>query len=165
MSEFRGVAQTKTYVVTKNHERALKKLEELHSVVITGEAGIGKTTLADQLVHHYVGEGYELGVVEDDLSEAESNLTKKRKQIFYFDDFLGRNYLMAIEGRKDSRILDFMRRMERDSTKRFVLTSRSTVLKQGKLHSDLLNIKKIDKKEYEITIDSLTILDRVSTAA
>ncbi len=151
---------TKMYVVTHNHSSAIEKLEDLHSVVITGEGGIGKTTLADQLAHHYVGMGYELCVIEDDLSEAEAILTKGKEQVFYFDDFLGRNYLMAIEGRTDSRVLNFMDRIERDGSKRFILTSRSTVLKQGKFHSDLLGIKKVDKKEYEITISSLSLLDR-----
>lgn len=151
---------TKMYVVTENHSNAIDKLEELHSVVITGEGGIGKTTLADQLAHHYVGKGYELCVIEDDLSEAEAVLAKGRQQVFYFDDFLGRSYLMAIEGRTDSRVLNFMDRIEIDRSKRFILTSRSTVLKQGKFHSDLLGIKKVDKKEYEITISSLSILDR-----
>lgn len=154
------VAATKMYVVTNNHHTALQKLEELHSVVITGEGGIGKTTLADQLAHHYVGKGFELCVIEDNLSEAETAFEKGKKQVFYFDDFLGRNYLMAIEGRTDSRVLNFMDRIERDASKRFILTSRSTVLKQGKFHSDLLNIKKVDQKEYELTISSLSIFDR-----
>jgi len=48
------IDSTKMYVVTNNHNNARDKLEELHSVVITGEAGIGKTSLADQLAHHYL---------------------------------------------------------------------------------------------------------------
>lgn len=151
---------TKMYVVTSNHGNSLEKLENLHSVVITGEAGIGKTSLADQLAHHYIAEGYELCVIENDVSEAEDRFEKGKNQVFYFDDFLGRNYLMAIEGRKDSHVLNFLDRVSRDKTKRFILTSRSTVLSQGKQHSDLLYIKKIDKKEYEITIQSLSVMDR-----
>lgn len=154
------IQSTKMYVVTQNHSNALDKLENLHSVVITGEAGIGKTSLADQLAHHYIARDYELCVIEDDISEAESNFAKEKKQIFYFDDFLGRNYLMAIEGHKDSHVLNFIERIGKDKTKRFILTSRSTVLKQGKLHSDLLDLKKINQKEYEITIQSLSVLDR-----
>lgn len=154
------IESTKMYVVTENHSNAMDKLNELHSVVITGEAGIGKTTLADQLAHHYIACDYELCVLENDISEAEGKFVKGKKQVFYFDDFLGRNYLMAIEGRKDSHILGFMERIGKDKSKRFILTSRSTVLNQGKFHSDLFNIKKIDKKEYEITIQSLSIMDR-----
>lgn len=154
------IDKTKLYVLTKNHSLALAKLESLHSVVITGEAGIGKTTLADQLAHHYVGRGFELCVIEDDFSEAEAKLKKKKKQVFYYDDFLGRNYLTAIEGRKDSRVLSFMDRIYKDRDKRFILTSRSTILNQGKTRSDLFLIKNVNSKEYEVTIDSLEILDR-----
>ncbi|NCC61811.1 MAG: hypothetical protein EOM12_12925 [Verrucomicrobiae bacterium] len=148
------------YVVTENHDRALEKLENLHSIVITGEAGIGKTSLADQLAHHYVRHGFQLCVIADDISEAESVFKKGAKQVFYYDDFLGRNYLMAIEGNKDSHILSFMDRVSKDNEKRFILTSRSTVLNQGKILSDLLGIKKIDQKEYEITIQSLSYYDK-----
>lgn len=150
----------KRYVVTVNHEQAIQKLESHHSVVITGEAGVGKTTLADQLAHHYVGHGFELCVIEDDISEVEAVYKTSKKQVLYYDDFLGRNYLMAIEGRKDSRILGLIERIERDASKRFILTSRSTVLSQGKIWSDLFGNMKVDKKEYEVTIKSLDPLDR-----
>lgn len=154
------IAATKLYVVTDNHNKALNKLKNLHSVIITGEAGIGKTSLAEQLAHHYVGHGFELCAIENDISEAENIFKKNEKQVFYFDDFLGRNFLMAIDGNKDSHILNFMERVSKDSSKRFILTSRSTVLQQAKEISDLLGIKKIDKKEYEITVQSLSNLDR-----
>ena len=154
------IESAKLYVLTDNHGRALEKLKETHTVVITGEAGIGKTSLADQLAHHYIAQGFELCVIEDDISEAEAKFTKKSKQVFYFDDFLGRNYLTALQGRKDSRIMNFIERVARDSSKRFILTSRTTILSQGKTYSDLFNIGKIDEKEYEITIQSLSTMDK-----
>jgi hypothetical protein len=154
------IESTPKYVATENHEKALACLEGLHTVVITGEAGIGKTSLADQLAHHYMAGGYELCVIEDDISEAESVTIKDKLQIFYYDDFLGRNFLMAMEGRKDNHILGFIDRIGKDDSKRFILTSRSTILNQGKDRSDLFNLRKIDKKEYEVTIQSLTPFDR-----
>ncbi len=154
------IENSKTYVITENHNKALEKLNETHTVIITGEAGIGKTTLADQLALYHIANGYELCVIAEDLSEAEDVFTKDKKKIFYFDDFLGRNYLMAIEGHKESRVLDFIERVGRDKTKRFILTSRSTVLTQGKLIADLLKIKRIEDKEHEVTIQSLSIYDK-----
>lgn len=154
------IESAKLYVLTENHGLALEKLKETHTVIITGEAGIGKTSLADQLAHHYIAQGFELCVIEDDLSEAEANFPKESKQVFYFDDFLGRNYLTALQGRKDSRILNFIERVGRDNSKRFILTSRTTILNQVKTFSDLFGIMKIDQKEYEITIQSLSTLDK-----
>lgn len=156
------IEAAKRYVITEAHGAALKKLNEVHSVVITGEAGVGKTTLADQLAHHYVGLEYELCVIEDDLSEVEAVYEAGKKQVLYYDDFLGRNYLLAIEGRKDSRVLDLIDRVERDKNKRFILTSRSTVLNQGKVWSDLFENRKIDRKEFEVKIASLSLLDKAN---
>lgn len=154
------IESAKLYVLTDNHARALEKLKETHTVVITGEAGIGKTSLADQLAHYYIAQGFELCVIEDEISEAEANFTKETKQVFYFDDFLGRNYLTALQDRKDSRVLNFIERVRRDNSKRFILTSRTTILKQVKTFSDLFEIRQINKKEYEITIQSLSTLDK-----
>tara|TARA_Y100001001_G_scaffold41521_1_gene36291 strand:+ start:1618 stop:3909 length:2292 start_codon:yes stop_codon:yes gene_type:complete len=154
------IEAAKTYVVTEAHDLAIRKLNEIHSVVITGEAGVGKTTLADQLAHHYVGLGFELCVIEDDLSEVEAVYKSAKKQVLYYDDFLGRNYMLAIEGRKDSRILDLMDRIEKDKSKRFILTSRTTVLNQGKMWSDLFENRKLDRREFEVQIRSLGLLDK-----
>jgi len=154
------IEASQKYVITENHERALEKLHNSHTVIITGEAGIGKTTLADQLAHYYIAHGFELCVFEDDISEGEALFTSGEKKVFYFDDFLGRNYLTAIEGRKESRVLDFIDRVSKDKTKRFILTSRSTVLNQGKSWSDLFEIRKVEKNEYELTISSLSSLDK-----
>lgn len=129
------------YVTTNNHFKALELLEMVHSAVITGEAGVGKTSLADQLAHHYIAHGFVLCVIEDDITEAEAVFKKGKKQVFYFDDFLGRNYITALQGHQDTHILNFLDRVSRDNSKRFILTSRTTVLNQGKALSDLFNIK------------------------
>jgi len=148
------------YVCTKNHERALKKLEKLHSAIITGEPGIGKSTLADQLCLNYLADGYELCYIESSISEAEEMFKRDKKQIFYFDDFLGRNYLQALKRHEDSHVLNFMKRISKDKDKRFILTSRSTILNQGKRLSDLYRIENIDKNEYEIKIQSISNLEK-----
>lgn len=144
------------YVQTKNHNSALEKLDDLHAVIITGEPGVGKTTLADQLCRHYAANGFELCYIENSLNEAEQHYNEEAKQLYYFDDFLGRNFLEALNRHEDSHVINFMRRVERDPKKRFVLTSRTTVLNQGKRLSDLFDIRKIVRNEYEITISSLT---------
>lgn len=148
------------YVATENHERAFKKLEDTHAVIITGEVGIGKTSLADQLALFYIAHDFELCVIEEDISEAEQVFKPELHQVFYFDDFLGRNFLTALQGKQDSHIINFIERVSRDKTKRFILTSRTTVLTQGKWLSDLFKIKKIDQNEYEITVESLSDLDK-----
>lgn len=148
------------YVVTANHQAALNTLEKLGVVIITGEPGVGKTTLADHLCLHYVGLGFNYLKIADDIKEAESVFDPHIKQIIYFDDFLGRNYLDALRGHEGSHITQFIRRVTTNKNKRFVLTSRSTILNQGKLLIDALEHNNIKRNEYEIKIKSLTDLDK-----
>lgn len=148
------------YIRTNEHDRALEKLESLRAIIITGEPGIGKTTLADHLCLNYVINGYQLCYIEDSISEAEDLFVRDKKQLFYFDDFLGRNYLMALGRHEDSHVINFIKRVAKSKNKRFILTSRSTVLNQGKRLSDLFRVENIDRNEYELNIKDLTGLEK-----
>ena len=148
------------YVRTENHKKAFKKLEELGSIIINGEPGIGKTTLAKQMCFEYASRGYQLVVVHESIVEAEQLYNTELKQIFYFDDFLGSNFLTAIDAKQDSHIVSFMKRVSKDSLKRFILTTRSNILNQGKRLSEKFEQGNLDRNEYEIKIQSITEFDR-----
>lgn len=148
------------YVPTQNHDIAIQKLEKLGSVIITGPAGIGKTTLADHLCLHYLKRDFSLVRIADEIREAEAVFDPEKEQIFYFDDFLGRNYLEALSGHEGAHIVQFIRRISKDRKKRFVLTSRTTILNQGKLLLDVFQNNNLDRNEFEVTLDSFTEMDR-----
>ncbi|RDE51595.1 MAG: hypothetical protein DVS81_05410 [Candidatus Accumulibacter meliphilus] len=154
------IRSSSRYVVTANHQAALNILAKLGVVIITGEPGVGKTTLADHLCLHYVVQDFVYLKVADDIREAESAFDPENKQVIYFDDFLGRNYLDALRGHEGSHITQFIRRVAANKNKRFVLTSRSTILNQGKFLIDSLEHSNIHRNEYEIKIQSLTKLDK-----
>ncbi|MCF8298686.1 MAG: restriction endonuclease [Saprospiraceae bacterium] len=148
------------YVITDNHENAIDKLNQLHSIIITGSPGIGKTTLAEQLCLYYISNEFNFFCISNSIKEAESIYDIEKKQIFYFDDFLGRNFLSAIENKKDSEVLNFIKRISHDDNKRFILTSRTNILNQGKKVSELFKIYNSNKNEYEIKMKSLSKLDK-----
>lgn len=152
--------KSKYYAVTDNHQKAIDKLEESHIIIIAGEPGIGKTTLAEHLALWYIEKGFKFYDIENSINEAESIFKKDEKQLFYFDDFLGANYLNAIEDKKDSHIVKFMDRIKRDKTKRFILTSRTNIFNQGLALSDTFRSKNIENKEFIIKIESLKDIDK-----
>ncbi len=154
------VERAKVYVATGNHDLALEKLERMGTVIITGPAGIGKTTLAEHLALHYVTQGYEFVKIGKEIHDAEEVIEAGKKQFFYFDDFLGRNYLEALSGHEGTQIAAFIRRVARDRDKRFVLTSRSTILNQGKLLHDVFESRHLDRNEFEVSLASFTEMDR-----
>jgi len=152
--------KTYRYVQTETYSQALDILKTNHVLIISGEPGIGKTTLAENICLHFVSKDYEFISIEESLSEAENIYARGKKQIFYFDDFLGSNYFEAIENKKDSHIIKFIERVKSDNTKLFVLTSRTTILNSGILHSSIFANKSIEKNEFLLTIKSLTQMDR-----
>jgi GTPase SAR1 family protein len=148
------------YVPTAAHNSAIEKLEERKSIIIIGEPGIGKTVLAEQLALHYLTQGFQIGVLSKNISEAEAIFDEEKKQFFYFDDFLGRNFLEAFGHHEDSEIVAFFRRVARTPNKRFVLTSRTTILNQGKQLSELFRIKNLDQAEFELRIGALSTIEK-----
>jgi len=148
------------YVQTENHYRALDILEKNNAIIISGEPGIGKTTLAENIALFYASKGYEFVDIQEDLSEAEDVYSIGDKQLFYFDDFLGSNYFEAIENKKDSHISKFIERVKKDKTKKFILTSRTNIFNSGLLHSSIFASKNIKQDEFLLKIDELTDLEK-----
>lgn len=148
------------YVPTQSHDIAINRLESLGAVIITGPAGIGKTTLADHLCLHYVNKDFALVKIADEIREAEAVYDSDKRQTFYFDDFLGRNYLEALSGHEGSHIVQFIKRITRNKNKRFILTSRTTILNQGKLLNDVFTNNNLERNEFEVTLDSFTEMDK-----
>ncbi|MDD2790349.1 MAG: restriction endonuclease [Sulfurimonas sp.] len=152
--------KSKYYAITENHNKAIDKLEESHIIIIAGEPGIGKTTLAEHLALWYIEKDFKFYNIENSINEAESIYKRDEKQIFYYDDFLGTNYLNAIEDKKDSHIVKFMDRIKKDKTKRFILTSRTNIFNQGLALSDTFKSKNIENEEFIIKIESLKDIDK-----
>ena len=145
---------------TKGHLQAIDRLEASGALIITGEAGIGKTTLANQLLLEYVADGYQPACIADDVEAAEHLFVPNEKQFFLFDDFLGRNYLEALSGHEGSRIAIFIRRIVKDKSKRFVLTSRTTIINQARVLIDSLAKEKTQRHELELVIAGFSGLER-----
>lgn len=156
------INKSKKYVVTKNHEEALKKLNSLGTVIIKGSPGVGKTTLAEQLCLHYTANGYKLYSIGDSITEAEQVYAVDEKQVFYYDDFLGRNYLQAIQHKSDSQIVEFIKRVKKSANKKFILTTRSNILNQGYNLTDTFRIHNINRNEYELSISKLSKFEKAN---
>ena len=148
------------YAMTPDFEKAKNRLENSHTVIITGEPGVGKTTLSNQLALDYISQGFKFIYINESMVEAERLYQETTKQVFYFDDFLGRNYFLALQRNEDSRILNFIKRVRGNKYKRFILTSRTIILNRGKQVSELFNIDNLDKDKYEVQIENFSRFDK-----
>lgn len=131
----------RTYVMNDSFNEALQKLIENRYVVISGEPGIGKTTLARVLVMHLLSEKYadqsnatnyeEFYYTNCKIEDLVQVFQKGKRQVFFYDDFLGKVTLEEGEKNFDSRIVTFIRACQHDKDKLFILATREYILQQG----------------------------------
>jgi len=149
------------FVPTQNYKQAILKLKNEHFLILTGEPGIGKTTLANHIIIGLLAEDFELIYINENIREAEDVFEVDKKQIFYFDDFLGANYLELINPQNnDSAIVNFISRISKSDNKLMILTSRTSVLNRAMQLSGKFQISKLDINKYEITIKEYNKLDK-----
>ena len=145
------------YVVNETYEKAIERLREHKVLLITGAPGIGKTTLANLITYRLLSRNYRLIYIDDKIREGEDLFDDDLnvKQLFYFDDFLGSNYLEIINSRNtDKSIVNFIERVKVTPNKYLVLTTRSTILNQARSIHEKLSRANLDSLKYEIEISN-----------
>jgi len=155
-------AKSNLYVFSDIVTKAAKILKEKSTVIIEGEPGIGKSTLAEMLILIGIKNNYKVYKIETSINEAEGVFSQsdEEKQLFYFDDFLGSNYLTAIENHKDSHIVSFIERISKSKNKKFILTSRTNIIQRAKSLSDTFNNAKTKQNEYILSVKELSEMNK-----
>ena len=131
----------RSYVMNQSFNEALGKLLNNHYVVISGEPGIGKTTLARMLVMHLLSGFFmeqpqleafdEFFYTSANVEDFAKVFQEGKRQLFFFDDFLGQISLVQGEKNFDKRIVEFIRACRTKEDKLFILTTREYILQQA----------------------------------
>lgn len=121
---------SRTFVQPNAFPKARQALKDHHICMISGPPGVGKTTLAEMLCLEYLRRDFELVVISEDVSEGDEVYDPTKKQIFIYDDFLGRTDIyQKLRKNEDNRIIQFIRLVQRSPDHRFILTTREYILR------------------------------------
>ena len=145
------------YVPNQSFDRAKTILDENHFCIIAGIPGIGKTTLAEALLVDLVDrQNFKVYRISHDLSELRPIKNSKSKQVFYFDDFLGKTTLEKLQKNEDQRLVELMEEVAENPNWRFILTTREYILEAAKRYYETLTYPSINLKLCVINMSDYT---------
>lgn len=149
-------AKVRVYAPNPSFKQARDKLEAEHVIIISGPPGVGKTTLAEMISYAYLGEEWEYVAIRS-LDDGFASIVDSRKQIFFFDDFLGRAALDTKSlAAHDTELAKFIKRVRRSKNARFVLTTRAPIFEEARRVSEHLADRALDITKYVLDVGVYT---------
>ncbi len=142
------------YVMNDSYDKASKILKENRYVIISGLPGIGKTTLARMLAYNILANGYEEFIKISSMDDAAQKLTPGKKQVFFYDDFLGGSFLDIKEIGFENKILTFIEKVKREPDKLFILSTREYILSAAKRQFERFSFNNIELAKCTLDLSS-----------
>ncbi len=152
----------KNFVPYKEYYSLIEHYKTNNIAIVTGNPGIGKTTLSHALIAHYLYfEKYQLiDLSYRTIQEAESYLYTTSPSIFLIDDFLGK---IKLEKENDyiQLLLYFIEKIEKAKDKKLIITSREYILKKANRESYPAN--EISQRIFHYVIELNSFTRRIRT--
>lgn len=157
--EFDVIKDTlKIYVQNDSFGEAFKILKKNKFVIISGIPGIGKTTLSRMLVYRLLAQDSgDFVYVSESIKDAYDYYEDGKKQVFFFDDFLGRNFLeTGLAVNEDTKLVKFIERIKKSENKVLILATREYILKQAKNSYELLDSRSLELVKCTLDLSKYT---------
>ncbi|WP_119789573.1 restriction endonuclease [Flavobacterium anhuiense] len=154
--------QAKIFVQNPSFYKALNILNEHRYIIISGIPGIGKTTLARMLTLSLLSKGYEEFIyLSDNIDDGYAYFKEGSKQIFFFDDFLGKNFFDAISlQNNDDKIVKFINKIKSSPDKVLILATREYILNKAKEVYEAFRINNIEIAKCTIDLSTYSNISK-----
>ncbi|MFS0667201.1 restriction endonuclease [Peribacillus frigoritolerans] len=145
------------YVEPQNFNSILEIIEQNNFIIITGNPGVGKSTISEILLSYYLKNNFTPYVIKD-INEALNLYQPETKQVFLFDDFLGQTKINFKNDDPD--LLRLIKDIKKSSNTKLILVSRENILQSGRQSSDILKDKHFDISKHVVNVDDLSQKDK-----
>lgn len=157
----RLLERNKLFVQSGAFGEASDVLDRQRVVIVSGEPGVGKTTLAEMLTLSLIEKGYEPFVVGEDISEVDDLWRKEGKQVFLYDDFLGQTSLaQKLAPGEDRRLADTVERLQKSQSHLLIMTTREYILRSAQQTYARLSEQRLDLSKVIIDLATYTRFQR-----
>ncbi|MGV8812678.1 MAG: hypothetical protein ACOH2D_01085 [Gelidibacter sp.] len=146
----------RVFVITGDFIKAQNTLKENKFIILTGEPGVGKSTLSEMIIYDYIKNDFELNIIYDDIKDIEISLIDDNsKQIFYFDDFLGHTQAEINKSKSaEISLIRIINRIEDLENKYLILNTRKFILTSFIQDSERLQKFNPLRSEAKIELDT-----------
>ncbi|SCW87353.1 ATPase family associated with various cellular activities (AAA) [Paenibacillus tianmuensis] len=156
-----ALRRSEVFVETQVYGKALKKLEQERAILISGEPGMGKTSLAYQLAKYFIQyRGYNNFFWVKSVDDIYTAQRSSKRKVIIFDDFWGSIFQeSSLAGRDEKRLAKILERIKDERECVLILTTREYVLKQGlEKHADLKEV--VEKHKLECRLDEYSDVEK-----
>lgn len=152
--------EVQLFIEIKYYKEAIKTLEKENVIIIHGNPGTGKTTLANILVYQFLARDYKLKyIMNSELSNINNLINIDEKEIILIDDFLGSN-ILELEAGKETALATLINLCRFKKNKKLILVTRTVLYNRAKNTYEKFN--EVDNKICNLMIDTsrINILER-----
>lgn len=150
--------QVKLYVQNNSFNESLSILQNNRYVIISGIPGIGKTTLARILILYLLSSDFdEFVYLTDSIDEGYEYFSDEKKQVFFFDDFLGKiRFDVKNVVNADNKIVKFIEKIKKSPDKVLIFATREYILSQARNTFEAFNLNNIEIAKCILDLSSYT---------
>lgn len=159
-------AMHKLFVRTAAFDRALKALEDNHTLCIIGDPGVGKSITSKMLVLYYATQGYRVRYTSDvtDLTALKASLRREpeAKEVILLDDCFGQAYF-DMKTSQSSELVSLIKYVKVHRSKILILNSRITIFQEAQNRHRELG-QSLEREEFKVFILDMSKLSDVEKA-